>query len=59
MRCNLPADPELLSGKSEAPSPVPLLVVARRHIPDLPATLHRQLLPSISLPPRRGLAGRP
>lgn len=27
----------------EAPSPVPLLVVARRHVPDLPGTLHRQL----------------
>lgn len=27
----------------EAPQPDPLIAVARRHIPDLPTTLHRQL----------------
>lgn len=26
----------------EAPSPFPLITVARRHVPDLSATLHRQ-----------------
>lgn len=28
----------------EVRAPDPLLVIARRHVPDLPATLHRQLI---------------
>lgn len=39
------ASPDIWLGAfyGEAPQPDPLIAVARRHIPNLPATLHRQL----------------
>ena len=47
----------------EVRAPDLLLVVARRHIPDLPATLHRQLiidqLAAPARPRRPGLTGPP
>jgi hypothetical protein len=47
----------------EAPHPDPLILVARRHVPDLPATLHRQLtIDRLAAPPqprRPGLVDPP
>lgn len=39
-----PADIWLGAYYGEAPSPDPLIALAGRHVPDLPAILHRQLI---------------
>lgn len=42
----------------EVRAPDPLIAAARRHIPDLPATLHRQLIiDQLAAPPRPRRAG--